>query len=44
MSALQNGELLAKNQILQNDAPVATERTEECSEAEQEQAEHGSEL
>jgi len=44
MSALQNGELLAKNQVLQNYAPTATEQTEERSEPEQKQAEHESEL
>jgi hypothetical protein len=44
MSPLQDGELLAKNQVLQNYAPTVTEETDERSEPERKQAEHGSEL
>ena len=44
ISPLQDGELLAKNQVLENDAPTVTEQTDERSEPERKQTEHGSEL
>jgi hypothetical protein len=41
MAALQNSELLAKNQVLQNYAATVTEQTDERSEPERKQAKHG---
>ena len=44
MSTFQNGELRAKREILQHQLPAATKKTNEYSEAEQKQVEHGLEL